>query len=728
MATFLVTSNLDNTLNDGVITLREAINAANAAGTDDVIEFAPSVGTINLGGMSLDIDDNAGDLTIRGNVQNPVIIDGSATDRVIEINNLGGGRNVTIERLTIRNGNTGGNGGGIFNNSTGTVTIIDSTISGSTAANGGGIHSQNGNVNVINSTISGNVAGFHGGGIYAPGGVVSNATITNNTAGSVGNGNGGGAYNNTGSITVRNTIIAGNIDRDGVSNPDVSGTYVDQNNNILGFSAGSLNFTNPTTRILNSASASNILRPLASNGGPTQTHALVPGSVAINGSGATAETTGQRGFAAVETRDIGAFEARAPEISVTGNSVNITSGDTTPDTADGTDFGSVALGNSTSVTRQFAIANLGSERGLSLGGNPVVIIGGADAEDFSVAVANTVAIVPNGSLPFTITFQPSDIGRKTAIISIVSNDTDENPYTFTIQGEAAIAAPTANSAPPPLPTTAGATLVAAPTEIQTLSRVLGQETFTLRNPNAAPLTISGITFGDNGNLFQALPPTTIAAGETTTFTVQLANDILPGSYDTTVTIPNPPGDPLTFNLPATVSLPTASGVAPIFEAKLPSNTPIWTNGDDVLMGANIDGDGRQWLNGGPGNDQIFGNLERDVLTGGTGDDSIFGGKGDDWIRGGEGNDVLAGDLGDDTLIGGLGSDRFIIGVGRGSDEILDFTDGVDGFLLEPTLTFEQLTLEASGNSTQIKFGNELLVTVIGVERSLLDAADFAALA
>ncbi|MEM6502429.1 MAG: hypothetical protein AAF685_11390 [Cyanobacteria bacterium P01_C01_bin.89] len=205
----------------------------------------------------------------------------------------------------------------------------------------------------------------------------------------------------------------------------------------------------------------------------------------------------------------------------------------------------------------------------------------------------------------------------------------------------------------------------------------------------------------------------------------MAEDVLPGTYTTTVSIPSPAGDPTTFNLSATVALPTAFDVAPIFGAALPSNSPIWTGGDDILIGANIDGDGRQWLNGGPGNDQIFGNLDRDVLTGGTGDDSIFGGKGDDWIKGADGNDVLAGDLGRDTLIGGTGNDSFILGAGKGSDEILDYEDGVDNFLLEPTVTFPQLTLEASGNSTQIKFGDELLATVIGVAPTLLDASDFA---
>ncbi|MEM9770647.1 MAG: hypothetical protein AAF889_03435 [Cyanobacteria bacterium P01_D01_bin.73] len=211
---------------------------------------------------------------------------------------------------------------------------------------------------------------------------------------------------------------------------------------------------------------------------------------------------------------------------------------------------------------------------------------------------------------------------------------------------------------------------------------------------------------------------------------------VPTNTDTT---PNDPGTNSTANgttsAPPTQqdgsstnnALPRAFDVAPALGAQLPSDTPIWTAGNDTLKGADIDGDGKQWLNGSLGDDLIFGNLDQDVLTGGPGNDSIFGGKGDDWIKGADGDDLLAGDFGDDTLIGGDGGDRFIIGAGRGSDEILDYEDGIDGFLLESTLTFEQLTLEASGNSTQIKFGDELLVTVIGVTPQLLDAADFSVL-
>ena len=146
-----------------------------------------------------------------------------------------------------------------------------------------------------------------------------------------------------------------------------------------------------------------------------------------------------------------------------------------------------------------------------------------------------------------------------------------------------------------------------------------------------------------------------------------------------------------------------------------------------MKGADIDGDGKQWLNGGLGNDLIFGNVEQDVLTGGPGQDTLYGGQGDDWLKGADDDDFLAGDFGNDTLIGGAGSDRILIGAGRGSDFLLDFEDGVDQFVLEAPLTTDQLTFQGSGNSTQIKFGDEVLITVVGVAPDRVDASDFTTL-
>jgi choice-of-anchor C domain-containing protein len=59
--------------------------------------------------------------------------------------------------------------------------------------------------------------------------------------------------------------------------------------------------------------------------------------------------------------------------------------------------------------------------------------------------------------------------------------------------------------------------------------------------------------------------------------------------------------------------------------------------------------GNDILNGGAGNDQLFGNGGDDTLNGGAGNDSLFGGSGNDTLRGGSGNDRLDGGAGTDTV-------------------------------------------------------------------------------
>lgn len=106
------------------------------------------------------------------------------------------------------------------------------------------------------------------------------------------------------------------------------------------------------------------------------------------------------------------------------------------------------------------------------------------------------------------------------------------------------------------------------------------------------------------------------------------------------------------------------------------------------------------LNGGAGNDSIFGHEGNDTLSGeadddyvdgGTGDDGLYGGggadvlygfAGNDWIDGGDGNDSISGDEGIDGLFGGAGVDLFIYTATNEStlwsgDWINDFVAGTD---------------------------------------------------
>jgi Ca2+-binding RTX toxin-like protein len=80
------------------------------------------------------------------------------------------------------------------------------------------------------------------------------------------------------------------------------------------------------------------------------------------------------------------------------------------------------------------------------------------------------------------------------------------------------------------------------------------------------------------------------------------------------------------------------------------------------------------MQGGPGDDDLFGNRGSDSIGGGAGDDSIDGGGGNDSLRGGAGGDTLAGGSGIDLLNGDAGRDR--ITGGGGTDFSLDGQDPI----------------------------------------------------
>ena len=259
---------------DNVISLREAITAANNTAGADTITFDSTVFTgglnslIRLGGTELEITES---LTIDGSNATNVVISGDAlgndtpvagsfiTDvaasdaagrlgdnsRVLNFSAASG--DLTLNRLTITGGRTVGNvegsgggiaaaygtvmlngstvsgnsttgsnanGGGIFSFSS-AVTLTGSTVSRNTAAdNGGGIASVSGAVTLNSSTVSGNSTGpgGDGGGILAAYGPVTltSSTVANNSSG----GRGGGVFvfdtGNNPLLTIQNSIVAGN--------------------------------------------------------------------------------------------------------------------------------------------------------------------------------------------------------------------------------------------------------------------------------------------------------------------------------------------------------------------------------------------------------------------------------------------------------------------------------------------------------------------------------------
>jgi hypothetical protein len=133
--------------------------------------------------------------------------------------------------------------------------------------------------------------------------------------------------------------------------------------------------------------------------------------------------------------DRGAFEygsIQPQEIDVQGNMLIIRNGDTVPGYWDDTDFGLASI-NSGTVEHTFTIKNIG-DLPLLLTGDPKVAIIGDQATDFSVTTQPQASIDPDGSTTFIVSFIPTQNGLRNAIISISSDDGDENPYTFAIKG------------------------------------------------------------------------------------------------------------------------------------------------------------------------------------------------------------------------------------------------------------------------------------------------------
>jgi hypothetical protein len=116
------------------------------------------------------------------------------------------------------------------------------------------------------------------------------------------------------------------------------------------------------------------------------------------------------------------------EIDIQSNATSIADGDTTPSTLDNTDFASSGIG--AGVARTFTIQNTGTGV-LTIG---AITFSGANPGDFSITSAPSATVAAGTSTTFIVTFTPGALGARTATISIVNNDTDENPYNFSIQG------------------------------------------------------------------------------------------------------------------------------------------------------------------------------------------------------------------------------------------------------------------------------------------------------
>ena len=392
--TITVTTTADTLVTDGNCSIREAIINANndaatwpdcAAGSGADTIVLPA-GTITFAipnpptsPCCLDSDQQAawGDLDILSSmtiIGNPAgtIIDGNQLDRIFDINPDVDGLpetptpSITVQILNLTMTNARQNqSGAVRINARATVTIDRCTISNSTswADDGGGIYVfTDGSLTLTNSTITGNNALLLDGGVKSEGSlVVVNSTITNNTTLNITPNRAQGLGCSGIVCTIRNTIIAGN---GAAPRGDIEGFITSLGYNIIGKTTD--NMGNPISTItattgdqFDVGAAAVNLQPLANNGGPTPTHALGAGSIAIDKGESSGATIDQRGelrpcdqalipnATGGDGADIGAFEVQgvcssnaAPdavddsatfEVNSGSHSINVLANDTDPD-------------------------------------------------------------------------------------------------------------------------------------------------------------------------------------------------------------------------------------------------------------------------------------------------------------------------------------------------------------------------------------------------------------
>jgi CSLREA domain-containing protein len=284
------------------------VNAIKAVRLVNVILEENTAGTGRAGGASISAGEN---ISIEDS-----FVDGNTAQQQGGGFDLGGAPTVDIyiTDSTI-NGNTtnAGIGGGIYMIGD-EISVFDSTISNNRSLAGGpgdaaGIFTTaNTSITLANDTISTNSAENFGGGFYCGAGApatFTNVTLADNSATTTGGGIFAGC-----AVTLQNTIVANNTaGTNGDCEPDGGGIT----------SAGNNIDTDNTCNLLDASDqflADPKLGLLASNGGPTKTHALLSGSDAID-AGADVLTTDQRGVTrpidgdndGIADSDIGAFEA-----------------------------------------------------------------------------------------------------------------------------------------------------------------------------------------------------------------------------------------------------------------------------------------------------------------------------------------------------------------------------------------------------------------------------------
>ncbi|MEC4986540.1 MAG: choice-of-anchor D domain-containing protein [Oscillatoria sp. PMC 1068.18] len=430
-------------------------------------------------------------------------------------------------------------GGGIRFGGFGKVELTNSTIANNTSLNqGGGLWvGETSQFEILNSTISGNKAisadGTNGlgGGIALINGSsptkITNTTIANNQAGFQGGAFWGGGYN----TILTNTIVANNVGLNGFDVKHQTGfQFSDGGGNIQSLTPN----PNDLKITPNVTLADPLLGSLQEING-VLVHPLLPGSPAINtGNIGASPSKDQQGLPRDAAPDIGAVEFAAtvvqlPEIDVFANNNSL------PDNNGNLNFGSTTTG--TNLTQTITIANTGNAT-LNLS-NLSLPAGFTLVGNFPNSVA------PTSSVEIQIQLNANQAGNFGGTLSFTNNDSNENPYNFTLSGQVNSPVITA----PEIEVFAEANLLTDNvSNVNFGSTFVGEnltQTVTIANTGEASLNLSNLSLPDGFSLVGNFPET-IASNSRESFQIQL-DAVNVGNFEGTLSFDNNDSDENPYN-------------------------------------------------------------------------------------------------------------------------------------------------------------------------------------
>ncbi len=402
-------------LSDNSFHVVTTLNTDAATLLDGVTITAGNAGSSGGGGLY----NKDGDLTLRhvrfyGNSalygagmlnSGPPAVSHITLEHVTFIENSGGGLSnagtAVLDHVTFRDNSTLSDGGGLNNSGQAALTYV--LFSGNSAANGGGMYCNGSSPVTLDHVIfAGNTASSGGGAVYSA--IIQSIAVTNSIL-----------WNNSPNqikdvltaTTVKYSCVQENWSGTGNISDDPRFVDAADGNYHLKSQAG---HWTPAGWV-----ADTVTSPCIDAGEPAGAYNVEPsphgGRVNIGLYGNTYE----------------ASRTYAPEMNITQNGNDIING------TGSFDFGSVDMGQNSTIS--FTVENTGTAN-LTLDAVPpdLVDISGADAGDFRVTAQPSPSIMPGSFTTFVLRFTPRRVGIHQAYVSILNNDADKTPYTFTVTG------------------------------------------------------------------------------------------------------------------------------------------------------------------------------------------------------------------------------------------------------------------------------------------------------